>query len=72
MYIKIHKQQDKEMISFCDEDLIGKTLEEGEIIMEILESFFKGKKSSDKETESILKKSNNINIVGEKSIKFCL
>ena len=49
--MKIHQHEGKRFLSACDIDLIGKTFEEDEHLLDIPESFFKG----DKETiESII------------------
>lgn len=72
MYIKVHKSGEKEILAVCDEDLIGKKLEQGDICLDILETFYKGEKVEQKQLESILENYDNINIVGPKSIKIAL
>ncbi len=72
MYVKLHTLKDKKVVAICDEDLIGKKFEEKESRLEISERFYKGDKKSKEEVEEILKVAENINIVGEKSIKVAL
>ncbi len=76
MYIKIHKTATRDIIAICDKDLIGKTLTDGNLNLEISERFYKGKEFSEKEATDIVKegkrKSSIFNILGKKSIDFAL
>ncbi|MBU2589874.1 MAG: DUF424 family protein [Nanoarchaeota archaeon] len=67
--VNVHNQ---EIVSLCDSDLIGKTLQEGELEFIITERFYKGDKLKEKEIIELLKKVSNINIVGDKAIKLAL
>jgi len=70
MYFKKHITKDRIIIAICDEKLIGKKFSEGEYVLDISERFYKGEKKSFKELEDILKNSENVNLVGEETIKF--
>jgi len=72
MLIKIHKMKDREVISLCDEELIGKKFEEKDLQLEISERFYKGEKLPEEEIVKILKNVDNINIVGKKSVDLAL
>ena len=72
MYIKIHKKLGREVIAVCDEDLIGKVLDDGEIHFIISEGFYKGEIKTEKEAEEILVNAVNINLVGRESITLAL
>jgi len=72
MYIKINQSNDAVVVALCDEYLINKTFEEGQLQLKVTEIFYKGEKKSEEEIIKILKGSNNINIVGEESIRFAL
>ncbi len=72
MLIKIHKNQGKEVIAICDEDIIGKTFEEKDLQLKISEYFYKGEKISDEDALIILKTARNINIAGKKAVNFAL
>ncbi len=69
MYFKKHLTKDRIVLAVCDEELIGKKFSDGEIILDISERFYKGEKSSEKDIEELLKNSENVNLVGEKTIK---
>lgn len=65
-----HSGPNKFVVALCDENLIGKTLEDKEIKLVVAERFYKGEKKSEKEIEEILKHSSNINFLGKESIDF--
>jgi len=70
MYFKKHLTKDRIVLAVCDEELIGKKFSEGDITLDISERFYKGEKKSEKDLERLLKNSENINLVGKKTIKF--
>ena len=72
MYIKIHRSGDGFVVALCDEDLINKTFEDGDLQLKVTEIFYKGVEKSEEEVIEILKTARNINIVGEKSVKLAL
>ena len=72
MYTKIHKSGDRNIIAICDEELIGKTFSEGNLILDITERFYKGEKLTPDETLELMKGALNLNIVGKESISLAL
>ncbi len=72
MFIKIHKNFGNEIIAVCDEDLIGKTIEDKKMKITITERFYKGEKKSSTEIISILKEAKNANLVGKETIKLAI
>ena len=70
MYVKIHHSGDKVVIAICGEELVGKKISEGELVLDISERFYKGEKKSKEEVKKILENAENINLVGEKAVKF--
>ena len=72
MYLKIHKTEERIIISLCDEDLVGKKFTEKNLQLAVNERFYKGDKITEKEAIPILKEAWVLNIVGEKSIKAAL
>lgn len=72
MLIKIHKAY-REIVAVCDEEILGKTFEEGKTVLEVRESFFNGDKIEEKELEKTLRDFSTsdatFNIIGEKSVK---
>jgi len=72
MYFKKHVIKDKIVIAVCDEDLVGKKFSEDDYTLDISNRFYKGEKKSEEQIKKILKRSSNINIVGEKIIKLAV
>lgn len=72
MFVKIHKSGNTEILAVSDEDLIGKKFEQGNIYIEVTESFYKDKKVDKKQLEELLLHFDNINIIGEQSIEIAL
>ena len=54
MYVKIHHSGDRVVIAICDEELIGKKISEGALVLNISERFYKGEKKSQEEVKKIL------------------
>lgn len=69
MFVKIHKGSSC-ILAICDEDLIGKTFEEGELCLEVNEEFYKGEKKNKEEVLELLKDDEikSINVVGKESV----
>ena len=72
MYFKKHLTRDRIILAVCDEDIIGKKFSEGNLTLNISERFYKGEKKSKEELEKLLKNSENVNLVGKKTIKFAI
>ncbi len=75
MHAKIHDKRYpdgsiRRVIAACDTALLGKILQEGEIILDLktYKSFYEGKKVSEAELLEILKGAENLNLVGEEVI----
>jgi len=72
MHIKIHKSY-RYVVAICDSELLGKTFEQGDRILEVRENFYAGEEIDEKE---LLKQINKLsaedatfNIVGKKSVE---
>ena len=73
MYLKIHKAgPDREVVSLCDKELIGKKLSEGNIEINVSEKFYKGEELPEDQIVEILKNAKSVNILGKKSIAFAI
>lgn len=62
----------RQVVALCDEDLIGKTLQEGEFEIKVSERFYKGEIVSEGDALKVLKGAINVNIIGKKSINVAL
>jgi len=75
MLVKIHKSY-RDVVAICDSNLIGKSLEQGNMQLEVKESFFKGDEKNEDEIIKIIQEMSEedatFNIVGENSINTAL
>lgn len=75
MIIRVIKSA-RDVVAICDSDLIGKRFEEGDLQLDIKESFYGKEEFSETEAIIILKKMQRedatFNIVGKKSINTAL
>ena len=73
MYIKIHEAgEGRLIIAMCDKELVGKTLKNGDVEVEIKESFYKGEELEEEKIKELIKQPVILNIFGEKSIKLAM
>ena len=58
--------------NICDADLVGKKIVEGELTMNITESYYCERFVEKDEAESLLKNSSIINMAGKETVSLCL
>ena len=75
MLIKIHNSYRK-IIAICDNNLIGKTFEQDNKVLDLTTTFFEGEEKNEQETFKIMQQGSmedaTFNIVGKNSIKLAL
>jgi len=75
MFVNVIKSY-RNVVAICDKELLGEKFEEGKFQLEVKESFFSGKESSEEEVSEVIKKMTiedaTFNIVGEKSINLAI
>ena len=57
-----------QLLNICDADLLGKTLNRGNFTLKISEQYYAQKVVEQEEAKDLLRKSNNINMVGKEII----
>ena len=60
--------QRNRMLNICDSNLVGRTLVEADLTMNITQSYFAERLVDEKEAEQLLRNSSIINMVGEETI----
>jgi hypothetical protein len=65
---KVVNYQRSRMLNICDIDLVGRTLVESDLKMNITKSYFAERIVEEKEAEKLLRNSSIINMAGEKII----
>lgn len=72
MLVKIHKKENRTIISVCDKTLLGKKLEENGKQLDLTGDFYKGEEKSIEEIGDLIRNADAINLVGEEAIKLGL
>ena len=62
---RLIKHQDSSMLNICDSDLLGKTLKRDNFSLKISQEYYAEKVEEKEEAKELLKKSDNINMVGK-------
>lgn len=65
MYSKVYNYGGEIMVAACSKELIGKKFREGEMVLELKESFYKGDLTTEEEFVELLKKATIANLVGK-------
>ncbi len=66
--VRIVNYQGNRMLNICDSGLVGRTLVEGELTMNITRNYFAERVVEGEEAEQLLRNSSIINMVGEETI----
>jgi len=65
---RLINHKDTCMLNICDTDLLGRTLNRGNLTLKISEKYYGEKVVEKEEAESLLKESSSINMVGKEII----
>lgn len=57
------------VLAICDAELLGKTLNEGKIVFEVREEFYKGIKTTVEEAIYLIAQSTIVNMIGKRIVK---
>ena len=72
IFVKEHIHNERQLLSLCDGNLIGKIFEEDEKVLNVSKSFYQGEPMFENDILKLIKDNTLINIVGEESINFAL
>jgi len=72
IFIKEHIHNYRKLLAICDGNLIGKTFEEGNRILNVSKSFYYGEPMFENDILKLILDDPLLNIVGEESINFAL
>ena len=53
MYTKIHNSRGRTVVAVCDEDLLGKTFEEGKLFLKVSKEFYGGERKDVEEAKAM-------------------
>ncbi|MEE9152086.1 MAG: DUF424 family protein [Thermoplasmata archaeon] len=68
IWIKVYTTQGEVVLAACDEDILGKIFEEGELQLPVLESFYGGEKVTHELFVKQLKTATIVNLTGREVI----
>jgi hypothetical protein len=67
-YVKIHRHKGELLVAACDKNLLGKTLADGELELEVKESFYGGELKDAEELVSLIREATMANLVGNNAV----
>lgn len=70
--IKIYRQGNDVLLAACDENLIGKTFEEGKFQIEVKKDFYNGERVTPEILKKLLKDVTIANLVGDETIRHAI
>ena len=65
---RLINHKDTSMLNICDTELLGRTLNKGSFTLKISEKYYAEKVVEKEEAKDLLRRSNNINMVGKEII----
>jgi hypothetical protein len=71
-YVKEHSSEEGCVLAVCDREVLGETLEEGELALTVSEPFYKGELKSKTRALSRIKSADNVNLVGNRIVKLAV
>jgi hypothetical protein len=69
IWIKVYNTQGEVLLAACDDGLLGKRFEEGELQLEVSESFYGGERVTTDDFAEHLRMATIVNIVGRKAVE---
>ena len=69
---RLINHKDTSMLNICDADLLGRTLNKDNFTLKISEEYYAQKVVEKGEAGDLLRRSNNINMVGKEIISLCV
>jgi len=72
VYVKVYRVSGEVMVAMCDEEVLGVKVREGDIILDVNPSFYKGTLMDVEDAVKILDEATIANIVGENSVRLAV
>jgi len=70
--MKIYNVRGETLVAVCDSELVGKIFRDGELKLEVKESFYGEEEFGEKEVAEALKRATIANITGEKAVNLAI
>lgn len=68
MYMKRYNTDEHVIVAVCDRDIVGKKFREGELVLKLEESFYKGDEVREKDVKEALSCATIVNIAGRRAV----
>jgi len=68
MFVKKYEQKGEIILAACDEELIGKTFTEGELILEVNRDFYMGEVKSLDDLDELIQNASIVNLTGNEVV----
>ncbi len=68
IYVKVYRVRGEVLLAACDEELLGRTLREGELKLEVKESFYGGELVEEEALADLLMSATIANLVGSRCV----
>jgi hypothetical protein len=72
VYVKLQQTKKGTLLAICDDDLLGKTLQDGKITFKITNEFYNGQKTHVDNAINMIKNANIINLIGKNCVEKAL
>lgn len=72
MYIKEYNSGSGVLVAVCDQDLVGRSFEDGELRLTVSERFYKGEEATEEDVIGSLRHATIANLVGRRAIQCAL
>lgn len=72
MILKKHHSQGKHIVALCDDDLLGKQIEEEDVVLDLQSQFYQGEQASEEDILASINEAYIVNAVGKKTIEFLI
>ncbi|WP_290597627.1 MULTISPECIES: DUF424 domain-containing protein [unclassified Archaeoglobus] len=70
--MKVYRVKGEVLVAVCDSDIVGRTFREGELKIEVKESFYGKEEYSEDEVKRELRRATIANITGKKAVELAI
>lgn len=68
-YVKVHERGKEVLVAICDEELLGKTITVGDIVIEVKPEFYRGERVEVSRIHEYIERGTVINLIGNNVVK---
>ncbi|WP_456468019.1 DUF424 domain-containing protein [Archaeoglobus sp.] len=70
--MKVYRVKGEVLVAVCDSDIVGKIFREGELKIEVKESFYGTEEYGEEEVKRVLRNATIANITGKKAVELAI